>query len=115
MTHKTEQELQDSLELCPKGGTYWKHKKTGHIYTVMDKAIQESTLEPLVLYQRWGGSSLFINWSRPLSDFLVKFTRGHFLFCGCGMRVDYFEPDPKPMYCSICEDCHKMKREENDQ
>jgi hypothetical protein len=47
--------------------TYWKHRKTGGLYTVLyDDATREHDLEPVVVYRALKGGRI---WVRPHSEF----------------------------------------------
>jgi len=69
--HKTVEELRELLSREPLGGT-WRHKKTGRIYSILQKVIIEATLEPGVVYWCRGEWIPFV---RPVTEFLVKFER----------------------------------------
>ena len=55
-------ELSRRLAQCPAPGTLWRHFK-GNLYRVVGSAIDEATLEPLVLYRPEGSG---LTWARPL-------------------------------------------------
>lgn len=44
----------------------WKHLKTSDIYEIVGFAIQEATMEPVVIYKRVGERTL---WTRPCQEF----------------------------------------------
>lgn len=45
-----------------------RHVRTGNVYEVLGMVLQESTLEACVVYaEDW------VNWSRPLGEFLERF------------------------------------------
>ena len=50
------------LKDCPAPGTRWRHYRGG-LYVVTGSAVDEGTLEPLVLYRPHGGVP---TWARPL-------------------------------------------------
>lgn len=68
---KTTAELRTLLAAEPLGGA-WRHKKTGRIYSILQKCIIESTLEPGVVYWCRGDWIPFV---RPVSEFLERFER----------------------------------------
>jgi hypothetical protein len=68
---KTADELRVLLAAEPLGGI-WRHKKTGRIYSILQKVIIESTLEPGVVY--WCSGDL-IPFVRPVAEFLERFER----------------------------------------
>lgn len=57
----------------PMIGQKYRHIKTGGLYTVVNLALLESTLEPLVVYHPDDMNSELdgqITWARPLSQFM---------------------------------------------
>lgn len=67
---KTTEEINESLSHCPAIGTRWRHKKSGNVYYIITCAAREEDCEPLVIYKRWGLTTLHPkapNFARPLS------------------------------------------------
>jgi hypothetical protein len=60
---KTTDELLDLMARFPSEGVYRHYK--GGLYVVVGRAVLESTLEPLVVYQGFGSAVTF---ARPLSE-----------------------------------------------
>ena len=58
-----------------KPGQVWRHVKTGNRYFVMAVALDEVTLDPVVVYSGSDG----VSWTRSLSVFLSK-NEGHWRF-----------------------------------
>jgi hypothetical protein len=53
---------------------WFRHKRTRALYTVRSCAIDVTTLEVCVQYERTGGvAPVVILWSRPLDEFIEKF------------------------------------------
>lgn len=46
--------------------TYWRHGKTGRLYTLIGEAIMEADLTPVVLYQSVKDGQI---WVRPRDNF----------------------------------------------
>lgn len=44
----------------------WIHLKTGHVYRIVDIALVEASLEPVVVYRRVGSAT---TWIRPATEF----------------------------------------------
>lgn len=68
---KTTDELQTALAKAPMSGV-WRHKKTGTVYSILQKVIIEATLEVGVVY--WGRGD-WVPFVRPLKEFLERFER----------------------------------------
>lgn len=46
--------------------TYWTHKKTNSLYSIVDFVVREVDLEPMVIYRKPLG---MISWCRPVHEF----------------------------------------------
>lgn len=54
------------------GAKYYHYKSKENLYTVVDIAMIEETLEPAVIYRpEYVEDNLKFNWIRPISDFLA--------------------------------------------
>jgi len=49
---------------------FWRHKKTGERYQVLDLVVLEADLDVAVTYKKKGGG---IKWVRPLDEFIDRF------------------------------------------
>ncbi len=70
-------ELLARLEGCPRYGSTWQHAG-GALVCIVGRAIDEATLEPLVLYRHIaGGADLPEDptFARPLASFRERFTQ----------------------------------------
>lgn len=65
---KTDKELQFLLNQCPSHNSVYRHYK-GELYQVLFSVIQESTLEPYVVYEAFGST---IPFARPLREWVEK-------------------------------------------
>lgn len=70
--HVPDAELIARLEGTPERFSLWRHAK-GEVMRVVCTAIDEATLEPVVIYYHAAKGS-FLCFSRPLANFLDRFT-----------------------------------------